>query len=106
VVQPVEFEPPFATAYSLGNFMSNQSDVNTQIGMLYELVLTADDDGVLAIAEANPTYTWCSRRRMLEANYTVIPILDWIGRRDAWLDKSDYDKMLREWTALQTKFNL
>ena len=55
---------------------------------------------------AVPTYTWCSRRRMLEANYTVIPILDWIGRRDAWSDKSDYDKMLREWTALQTKFNL
>lgn len=106
VVQPVEFEPPFATAYSLGNFMSNQSDVNTQIGMLYELVLTAGDDGVLTIAEARPTYTWCSRRRMLEDNYTVIPILDWIGRRDAWIDKSDYDKMLREWTALQTKYNL
>ena len=105
VVQPALFEPPFATAYSLGNFMSNQSDVNTQIGMLYELVLTDDGDG-LAIAEAIPTYTWCSRRRMLEANYTVIPIRDWIGRRDDWLDKSDYDKMLREWTALQTKFNL
>ena len=106
VVQPAVFAPPFATAYSLGNFMSNQSDVNTQIGMLYELVLTDDGQDGLAIAEANPTYTWCSRRRMLEPNYTVIPILDWIGRRDDWLDKSDYDKMLREWTALKTKFNL
>ena len=106
VVQPTEFAPPFATAYSLGNFMSNQSDVNTQIGMLYELVLTADEAGGLRIADAVPTSTWCSRRRMLEANYTVIPILEWIGRRDEWLDKSDYDKMLREWTALQQKFNL
>ena len=105
VVQPTVFAPPFATAYSLGNFMSNQSDVNTQIGMLYELVLTSDGDS-LVIAEANTTYTWCSRRRMLEANYTVIPILDWIGRRDEWRDKSDYDKMLREWTALKTQFNL
>ena len=74
--------------------------------MLYELVLTAGETGGLHIVDAVPTYTWCSRRRMLEANYTVIPILEWIGRRDEWLDKSDYDKMLREWTALQQKFNL
>jgi len=106
VVQPVEFEPPFATAYSLGNFMSNQSDVNTQIGMLLELVLVGTTGGRLQIAEVRPTYTWCSRRRMLEANYTVIPILDWIGRRDEWLDKSDYDKMVREWNAFQKQFNL
>ena len=106
VVQPVEFEPPFATAYSLGNFMSNQSDVNTQIGMLLELVLVGTPGKDLSIVEVKPTYTWCSRRRMLEANYTVIPILDWIGRRDAWSDKTDYDKMVREWTALQKQFNL
>jgi poly-gamma-glutamate synthesis protein (capsule biosynthesis protein) len=106
VVQPAIFEPPYATAYSLGNFMSNQSEVNTQIGMLYELVLIGKDGGPLTIAEANPTYTWCSRRRMLEANYTVIPILEWIGRRDEWSDKSDYDKMIREWDALRSKFNL
>jgi poly-gamma-glutamate synthesis protein (capsule biosynthesis protein) len=106
VVQPAVFAPPYATAFSLGNFLSNQSDPFTQIGMLYELVLTSNGRGGLAIAEAIPTYTWCSRRRMLEANYTVIPILDWIGRRDEWSDKSDYDKMLREWTALKTKFNL
>ena len=106
VVQPLVFEPPFATVYSLGNFMSNQSDVNTQIGMICELVLTGSDGGRLTIADAIPTYTWCSRRRMLEANYTVIPILDWIGRRDDWSDKSDYDKMVREWEALKKKFNL
>lgn len=106
VVQPAVFAPPFATAYSLGNFISNQSDIFTQIGMLYELVLTSGDGGGLSIAAAVPTYTWCSRRRMLEANYTVIPILEWLGRRDEWSDKSDYDKMLREWTALKTKFNL
>ena len=106
VVQPAVFQPPYATAYSLGNFMSNQSDVNTQIGMIYELVLAGDGNGGLTIADAIPTYTWCSRRRMLEAGYTVIPIREWIGRRDEWSDKSDYDKMVREWTALQSKFHL
>ena len=106
VVQPVEFHPPHAVAYSLGNFMSNQSDVNTQIGLLFELVLVRDRDGSVSLADAVPTYLWCSRRRMLEQNYTVIPILEWIGRRDQWLDKSDYDKMVREWTALKQQFGL
>ena len=106
VVQPVEFRPPHVIAWSLGNFISNQSDIFTQIGMLFELVVVRDARGRVSIAEANPTYTWCSRRRMLEKNYTVIPILDWIGRRDEWLDKSDYDKMVREWEALKKKFDL
>ena len=106
VVQPAEFRPPHAVAYSLGNFMSNQSDVNTQIGMLYEITVVRDEKGDVSIADAVPTYLWCSRRRMLEKNYTVIPILEWIGRRDQWLDKSDYDKMIREWEGVKKTFGL
>jgi len=106
VVQPAFFEPPHAVAYSLGNYVSNQSDVNTQIEMLYELVVVSDGKGGAVIADAFPTYLWCSRRGGLEKNYTVIPILDWLGRRDEWLDRSDYDKMAREWESLRQKFNL
>lgn len=106
VVQPVEFTPPHVIAWSLGNYVSNQSDVNTQIGLLLELTVVRDESGRAVIVEANPTYLWCSRRRMLEQNYTVIPIRDWLGRRDTWLDKSDYDKMVREWEALRQKFGL
>ena len=106
VVQPCYFEAPHAVAYSLGNYVSNQSDVNTRIEMLYELVLVSDGKGGAFIADAFPTYLWCSRRGGLEKNYTVIPILEWIGRRDAWLDRSDYDKMVREWEAFRQKFNL
>ena len=106
VVQPARFDPPHAVAYSLGNFMSNQSDVNTQIGMLYEIAVARQRDGKAVLVEAVPTYLWCSHRGMLEENYTVIPITDWIGRRDEWRDRSDYDKMVREWEALQKKFSL
>lgn len=106
VVQPLEFEAPHVVAWSLGNFISNQSDRFTQIGMLCELVVVRDSRGGAVIAEVHPTYTWCARRRMLEQNYTVIPISDWIGRRDQWRDKSDYDKMIREWEALKLKFGL
>jgi len=73
--------------------------------MLLSLTLVCDEGGI-RVADFCPTYLWCSRHGMYEKNYTVFPILDWIGRRDEWLDKSEYDKMLREWTDLKTKFNL
>jgi len=106
VVQPVEDVPPRAIAWSLGNYVSNQSDVNTQIGMLLELTLVCDSDGTITVAGMDPTYLWCSRRRMLEPNYTVIPIEEWIGTRDRWLDPSEYDKMVREWENLKRFFRL
>ncbi|MBR1539379.1 MAG: CapA family protein [Bacteroidales bacterium] len=106
VVQPTRFEQNQAVAYSLGNYISNQSDTFTQIEMLYELVVVNDGTGKARIVEAFPTYLWCSRRGGLEKNYTVIPILEWLGRRDQWLDPGDYDKMAREWEAIKKKFDL
>lgn len=106
VVQPVERMPDGRpVAWSLGNFVSNQPFPYSQIGMLLTLTIVCDENGI-RIADAYPTYLWCSRKRMLEANYTVIPLLEWIGTRDRWLDPSEYDKMVREWTALKQKFNL
>ena len=106
VVQPVEIlangKP---VAWSLGNFVSNQPFPYSQIGMLLTLKLVCGEDGI-RVADLCPTYLWCSRKQMLETNYTVIPLREWIGRRDEWLDKTEYDKMLREWTDLQKKFNL
>ena len=106
VVQPVELaEDGRPVAWSLGNYVSNQPFPYSQIGMLLSLTLVCDEDSI-SVAGLCPTYLWCSRHGMYEKNYTVFPILDWIGRRDEWLNKSEYDKMLREWTDLKTKFNL
>ena len=106
VVQPAYFEAPHAVAYSLGNYISNQSDPNTRIGMLYEIVLVTERNGGARIADAFPTYLWCARKGMLERNYTVVPILEWTGKENAWLDKSDYRRMVAEWEALKKKFKL
>lgn len=106
VVQPVETAPDGRpVAWSLGNFVSNQPFPYSQIGMLLSLTLVCDGDGI-RVVDVHPTYLWCSRRRCLEQNYTVIPLAEWIGRREEWLDKSEYDKMVREWTFLQNKFGL
>ena len=106
VVQPASFDPPHALVYSLGNFVSNQSDPFTQIEMLYELVIVADPQDGATIVDAYPTYLWCSRHGRYEKNYTVFPILEWIGTRNSWIDREEYDKMVREWEAFKKKFGL
>ena len=106
VVQPVEVTADGRpVAWSLGNFVSNQPFPYSQIGMLLSLTLVCDEDGI-RVADLQPTYLWCSRKRMLEANYTVIPIREWLGTHDRWLDPAEYDKMVREWTDLKKKFGL
>ena len=106
VVQPVEVTADGKpVAWSLGNFVSNQPFPYSQIGMLLSMTLVCEGD-VIRVAEMQPVYLWCSRKRMLETNYTVIPILDWLDTRDRWLDPSEYDKMVREWKDLKHKFGL
>jgi len=103
VVQPVEtMADGRPIAWSLGNFVSNQPFPYSQIGMLLSLTLVFDGEDI-RVADLSPTYLWCSRKHMLEKNYTVIPLLEWIGTRDRWLDPSEYDKMVREWTELKHK---
>ncbi len=80
--------------YSLGNFISNMSAPNTQIGMMVTLRLTKDALGDTAMLEPQLTLTWCSRPGHLTKGYTTIPVKEYVGRRDLWLNPWDYDKMM------------
>lgn len=106
VVQKTEYDGRRATAYSLGNFISNMSIVNGQIGMLYTLRLVRDDDRSVRIVIPRVEYLWCARRGKLEENYTVVPILEYLEREEEFISKEEYNKMKREWEALKKKFDL
>lgn len=106
VVQKTEYDTLHATAYSLGNYISNMSIAYGQIGMLYELRIFREDDWSITILPPKIEYLWCARGGKLEDNYTVIPILEYIEKRDEFVDKSQYDKMIREWNAIKKKFDL
>lgn len=106
VVQAVESSPCPVTVWSLGNFVSNMSVPNAQIGMLFEMKLVRDDNGSVRAVDPEPTYLWCARKGMLEPNYVVLPIKDWIGRRDEFRVKEEYDKMEREWESVKRKFGI
>ena len=80
--------------YSLGNFISNMSAPNTQVGMMVTLHFTKDWLGNKTMQEPLMTLTWCSRPGHLTRGYTTIPIKEYVGKRDLWINPWDYDKMI------------
>lgn len=80
-------------AYSLGNFISNMSAPNTQLGMMLTLRFTKDRLGNRNMLEPAVTLTWCSRPGHLTKGYTTIPIKEYVGKRSLWQNPWDYDKM-------------
>ncbi|MDD2595225.1 MAG: CapA family protein [Bacteroidales bacterium] len=106
VVQKTEYDGLHAIAYSLGNFISNMSIVYGQIGMVYEMRLIREEDNTISILPPHIRYVWCARGGKLEENYTVIPILDFIEKKDAFMVDAEYRKMKREWDAIVKKFKL
>ena len=87
--------------YSLGNFISNMSAPNTQIGMMVTLRFTKDALGNTNMLEPLLTLTWCSRPGHLTKGYTTIPVKEYVGRRDLWLNPWEYDKMMATYNRVK-----
>lgn len=87
--------------YSLGNFISNMSAPNTQIGMMVTLRFTKDWLGNRNMLEPLLTLTWCSRPGHLTRGYTTIPVKEYIGKRDHWRNPWDYDKMVASYERVK-----
>lgn len=80
--------------YSLGNFISNMSATNTQIGLLVTLPVIRYTDGTCLCGEPGCELTWCSLPGGLRDSHTTIPVKEYLGRRSEWKNPSDYDKMV------------
>jgi hypothetical protein len=105
VVQKCEYDTLHATAYSLGNFVSNMSIAYGQIGMVYELRLKRRPDSTIALLPPKIDYWWCARTNKLERNYTVVPIMEYLNRKEEFKE-GQYQKMVREWNAIVKKFGI
>ena len=81
VLQPFEWREPesenggHVVAYSLGNFISNQSKPNTGIGSMIKLQFSKRQEKVVLDSCAY-TLTWCSRPAVSgKKNYRVVPVV-------------------------------
>ena len=104
VPQAVEFADGRITAWSLGNFVSNMSIVYGQVGILLRVTLVRREDGSIEALPPDVTWLWCGKGGLLENNYTVVPIEDFLHRPEAFNERSQYDKMMREYLRIKQKF--
>ncbi len=81
-------------AYSLGNAVSNMSAANTQMELMATIRLVRRSNGDVEMLPIRFTYLWCSRPGGYGKSYTVIPVREFIGKKDKWIGTWDYDKMI------------
>jgi poly-gamma-glutamate synthesis protein (capsule biosynthesis protein) len=80
--------------YSLGNSVSNMSAENTQAGLMSTIKIVRHNNGDISILPLENRYTWCSRPGGYGNSYYVIPLTDYLDRKQVWKGGWDYDKML------------
>ena len=82
--------------YSIGNGVSNQNDPEGRIELGVTLLIERAPDGSCRMLQPEWEFLWCTKAGMiLPGGYAVIPVREYLGRPDAWLDRpEDYDKMV------------
>ena len=88
-------------AYSLGNAVSNMSAPNTQLELMAEISFVRNPDGSTRLLPIKFTYLWCSRPGGFSSSYTVLPIKEYIDKKDQWTGTWDYDKMISTYNRVK-----
>ena len=94
VVQDISMTGSVQTAYSLGNAVSNMSARNTRLEMMLTVRITRNAYGNVMILPFEPEFLWCSLPGHFSDDYTVLPVKEFVGKRDQWQTKTDYDNMI------------
>ncbi len=110
VVQPLEITPKDSlakqvTLFSMGNFISNMSKTNTPMGLMLSLRIIVPEEGAPYIDHCEAIPTWCSREGRFEKGYTIIPIEEYLDKKELFSNESDYHKMVDTYNRLKHLFN-
>lgn len=101
VVQDTSTINGVTVAYSLGNAVSNMSAANTQLELMAVQKIVRKNNGDLEMLPLELIWLWCSRPGGFGPSYTVIPVEDYLGRREEWTGKWDYDKMVSTYERIK-----
>ena len=101
VVQDYETIDGVQVAYSLGNAISNMSAENTQIELMAEIRIVRKPNGDIEVPPIEFTWLWCSRPGGFCDSYTVLPIEEFIGRKDDWKGTWEYEKMINAYNRVR-----
>ena len=99
-------EKKIPVAYSLGNAISNMSAQNTQLELMISVRLVRHPDGDTELLAPEFKYLWCSRPGGFGESYTVVPIEEYLEKKDSWQGAWDYDKMIATYNRVKNIINI
>ncbi len=80
--------------FSMGNAVSNMSIINSRLELAVTLNFLNNGDGTSRMLEPKIEFLWCTLPGKLTDSYATIAVKDFEGRRDEWIEPSDYDNMM------------
>ena len=94
VVQDATHIDGVPVVFSIGNAISNMSAKNTRLGLAVKVGFVSHKDGWKEMLEPELEFIWCTLPGTLKNTYSTIAVKDYLGRRDEWIDPSDFDNMI------------
>jgi poly-gamma-glutamate synthesis protein (capsule biosynthesis protein) len=101
VIQDYQEIEGVPVAYSLGNAVSNMSATNTQLELMVTLKIVRHYNGDVTMLPLEFKPLWCSLPGGYNNSYTVIPVEEFLDKRDSWHGKWDYDKMVNTYNRIK-----
>ena len=95
-------EAEFPVVYSLGNFISNMSRRDTELGLMFRLDIAVTPSGMAFLAGGEAIPVWCSRAGGYGAEYTVLPVKEFLEREDEFQSRHNYQKMKDTYNRLKS----
>ena len=74
---------------------------NTQLELMVTARIIRDTKGQTQIETPELTFLWCSRPGGFNNGYTVIPIEEYMDRRDMWQSDWDYLNMVETYARVK-----
>jgi hypothetical protein len=79
------------------------SAANTQTGLMATVKIIRKINGSVEVLPLEFTYLWCSRPGGYCNSYTILPLKEFLGSREEWYGKWEYDKMATTYTRVAEK---
>lgn len=95
VPQSAEISPDNILFYSLGNYISNQSNPSyTQLELMVTISIAKNFlNGTTTILEPEYEFLWCFKKNEFEPDYTVVPVKDILGKPEKVKSREQYLRM-------------
>jgi hypothetical protein len=74
---------------------------NTQVGLMVTLKFAKGPEGARKILPPEYSFTWCTRPGTLSETFSTVPVKEFLDKRDMWIQKGDYDNMVRSYERVK-----